>query len=85
MYSGELTTRTAYLTTSNVLWNRVVSTKGATFAGADINDFYLGTPLGRYEYMQMNLKVFPPHIGKPCNLDAKTKGGFLYLEIRTPI
>ena len=63
-YPGELTTRTADLTTSNVLWNSVVSTKDVKFAGADIKNFYLGTPLDRYEYMRMDLKLFPPHIVK---------------------
>ena len=61
MYPGELTTRTPDLTTSKILWNSVVSTKGAKFVGADIKNFYLGTPLDRYEYIHMDLKVFPPH------------------------
>ena len=51
MYPGELTTRTADLMTSKILWTGVVSTKDAKFAGADITNFYLGTPLDRYEYM----------------------------------
>jgi hypothetical protein len=43
-YPGELTTRTADLTTSKILWNSVLSTEGATFMGIDISNFYLGTP-----------------------------------------
>jgi hypothetical protein len=33
----------------------------------------------------MDLKVFPPHIVKQYNLDAKARGGFVYLEIRRTI
>jgi hypothetical protein len=74
--------RTADLTTSKVLWNSVVSTKGAKIAGADIRNFYLVTPLERYEYMKMDLKLFPPHIVKQYNLGAKAEGRCVYLEIR---
>ena len=35
-YPGELTTRTADLTTSKVIWNSVLSTKDAKFMGIDI-------------------------------------------------
>ena len=68
MYPGELTTITTDLTTSTNLWNSAVSTKGTKFAGADIKNFYLGTPLDRYEYMRMDLKLFPPQIVKQYDL-----------------
>jgi hypothetical protein len=35
-YPFELTTRTADMVSSKILWNSVISTKGARFAGADI-------------------------------------------------
>ena len=44
-YPGELTTRTADLTTTKLLWNSVISTKGAKYKTADIKSFYLETPL----------------------------------------
>ena len=61
-YIYELTTRTADLTTSKILWNSVISTPGARFAAADIKNFYLNTPLDRYEYMSMPLKLTPSHL-----------------------
>lgn len=61
IYPGELTTRTADLTTAKVLWNSVVSTPGAKFMGIDIKSFYLTSPLPRPEYMKMPLSVFPRH------------------------
>ena len=57
---GELTKRACNLTTSKLLWNSIISTKDARFVGIDIRTFYLGTPLDRYEYMKMLLKLFPP-------------------------
>ena len=63
-YPGKLTTRTADLTTSKLLWNSVISTKDARFMGIDIRNFHLGTAMERYEYMKILLKLFPPHIIK---------------------
>ena len=57
-YAGELTTRTADLTTENMLWNSVISTDGATFMVLDVGDFYLETPMEEYEYMLMPLQLF---------------------------
>ena len=61
-YPGELTTRTADLSTATILWNSVLSTEGAKFMGLDIGSFYLETPLARYEYMQFPITLFPEHI-----------------------
>eukprot|EP00804_Cyclotella_cryptica_P023697 CCRYP_019320-RA/>CCRYP_019320-RA protein AED:0.37 eAED:0.35 QI:0/0/0/1/1/1/6/0/1607 len=81
-YPGELTTRTADLTTSKILWNSVLSTKGAKFMGIDIKSFFLTAPLDRYEYMKMPLDLFPEHIIQQYDLRTKAKNGFVYLEIR---
>ena len=61
-YSDEfdLTTLTADLSTTTILWNIVISTPGARFAAADIKHFYLNMLLERYEYMCMLLKLTPP-------------------------
>ena len=54
--------------------------------GIDISNFYLGTPMDRYEYMKMPLALFPDHIAKQYNLlSEKTKNGFVYLEMRKAI
>ena len=85
IYPGELTTRTADLTTAKVLWNSVVSTPGAKFMGIDIKSFYLTAPLDRYEYMKMPLSIFPEHTKKDYNMEANAIDGFVYLEIRRAI
>ena len=84
-YPGELTTRTADLTTSKVLWNSVLSTPGAKFMGVDIKSFYLTATLDRYEYMKMPLEPFPPWTRKQYNLDKYAYKGFVYWEIRKAI
>jgi hypothetical protein len=50
-YPGDKSTRTAGLTTAKILINSVISTLGAKFLVIDINNFYLNTPLGRFEYI----------------------------------
>jgi hypothetical protein len=54
-YPGNKSNRTAGLTTAKILINSVISTLGAKFLIIDIKIFYLNTPLGRFEYMVINL------------------------------
>ncbi|KAL7523334.1 hypothetical protein ACHAXR_000131, partial [Thalassiosira sp. AJA248-18] len=44
--------------------------------------FYLETPLDRFEYMKMNLDITPQEFRDAYNLDAKAKGGHVFMEIR---
>jgi hypothetical protein len=81
-YPGEVTTRTADMTTSKILWNSVLSTLGAKYCCADIKNFYLETPMGRYEYMRIAVHLIPDSIMRHYNLHAKVKRGYVYLEIR---
>ena len=78
-YPGELTTRTADLTTTKILWNSVISTPHARYLCLDIKNFYLGTPMDRFEYMKMPLDIFPPHTRAQYELDKHAKNGFIYL------
>jgi hypothetical protein len=58
-YQGEKSTRTAGLTIAKNLINSVISTLGSKFLVIDIKIFYLNTPLGRFEYMVINLSSLP--------------------------
>jgi hypothetical protein len=58
-YPDDKSTRTAGLTTAKILINSVISTLAAKFLVININIFYLNTPLGRFEYMVINLAPFP--------------------------
>ena len=50
-YAGETFTPNADITTSQVLFNSVISTPGAKFMTININDFYLSTDMPEFEYM----------------------------------
>ena len=50
-YDGDCGTPSADLLTIKLLLNSVISTEGARFMTLDIKNFYLGTPLEKYEYM----------------------------------
>jgi hypothetical protein len=58
-FPGKLSTQTANLTTSKLMWNSILSTKGAKYMCLDINIFYLTTALDRYKYMKMPISLFP--------------------------
>lgn len=81
-YPGELTTRTADLTTTKILWNSTISTEGARYVCADIKSFYLETPLDRHEYMRMPIDLIPDDFAAAYDLKAKAKGGYVYMEIQ---
>jgi len=84
-YPGELTTRTADLTTTKILWNSTISTPGAKYLCIDIKNFYLGTPMTRYEYMKIQLSAFPQHIIDQYDLATHALNGYVYVEIRKAI
>jgi hypothetical protein len=80
-YPGELTTKTADLTTSKLMWNSVLSTKSAKFMCLDIKNFYLTAPLDCFEYMKMPLSLFPSWTKEQYNLDKLAKNRFVDLEM----
>jgi hypothetical protein len=58
-YSGDDATSTADITIFKILINSTLSTDDAAMMMMDIKNYYLGTPLPRYEYMRMLLSRFP--------------------------
>ena len=54
-YPGDAGTPTADLLTVKILLNSIISTPNAKFMTMDIKDFYLNTPMARYEYMRLRL------------------------------
>ncbi len=69
------------MASSKILWNSVISTKDARFAGANIKNMYLETPLDQYEYMKMTIALFPTDIIEHYRLNEKVLGGYVYMEI----
>ena len=65
-----------------VLINSVVSTEGAKCLMIDIKNFYLCTPLKRYEYVRMHLSDFPEDVIEQYGLKAiANKDGMVFVEI----
>jgi hypothetical protein len=48
----------------------------------DIKNYYIGTPLPRFEYMKMLLSRFPEVIIQKYNLNALAVDIWVYIEIR---
>jgi hypothetical protein len=69
-YSGDATTSTADITTFKILINSTLSTADEAMMMMDIKNYYLGTPLPRFEYMKMLLSRFPEEIVDKYNLGA---------------
>ena len=80
-YPYELTTHTAYLTTTKLMWNSTISTSGAQYACSDIGSMYLETPLDRPEYMSMAIRLIPQAIIDQYDLIPKVLNGYVYMEI----
>jgi hypothetical protein len=81
-YSGDVATSTADKTTFKILIKRNLSTEEAAMMMMDIKNYYLGTPLPRFEYMKMLISRFPEEIIQKYNLNALAVDGWVYIEIR---
>jgi hypothetical protein len=81
-YSGDVATSTADITTFKILINSNLSTEDAAMMMMDIKNYYIGTPLPRFEYMKMLLSRFPEEIIQKYNLNALAVDGWVYIEIR---
>jgi hypothetical protein len=80
-YPGDVSTRSADLTTSKCLWNSTISTEGAKCLCLDVNNFYLGTPMYSFEYMHIPIKLIPQEISVQYNLLPLFSDGHVYIEV----
>jgi hypothetical protein len=67
-YPGDLSTRSADLTTSKCLWNSTISTHGDKCMCLDVKHFYLGNPMDSFEYIHIPIKLIPQDIIVQYNL-----------------
>ncbi|KAI2491412.1 Reverse transcriptase (RNA-dependent DNA polymerase) [Fragilaria crotonensis] len=81
-YPDDVSTKTADLTTAKLLINSTISTPNARYMTADLKDFYLGTPMTRYEYMRIPIDMLPAAIIEQYNLRPLFHNGHVYVEIR---
>jgi hypothetical protein len=81
-YSGDVATSTADITTFKILINNTLSTEDAVMMMMGIWNYYLGTPLPRFEYMRMLLSRFPEEIIQNYNLTTLAVDSWVYIKIR---
>ena len=80
-YQGEVTTRTADLTTVKMHLNSTISTPEANFMGLDLKNFYLNTPLDEHMFVRLAIKYIPKKFMDEYNLWDLEVNGFLYMEV----
>jgi hypothetical protein len=81
-YPGPVSTPTCDQVTAKLVINSTLSTPGATFHCFDISNFYLGTPMERYEYMRIPTWALPDCIIEEYNLAGLIHNGYVLVEIR---
>ena len=67
-YPGDVSTPMADLLTVKLMLNRVISTRHVRWMIMDIKNFYLNTPLKRFEYIKLKLTDLPEDVIAYYNL-----------------
>ena len=81
--AGNVGTPTAKMLLVKIMLNSVISTPGAKFMSIDVSNFYLNTPMLRYEYMKLKLANLPEESIQEYKLhDIATSDGSVYVEVR---
>ena len=81
-YPGDVGTNTSLLELCKLMINGILSRAGAKYVCFDIDFFYLSTPLGRPEYVKIQLSKIPQQFIKEYNLNSSVHKGWVYFEIR---
>ena len=82
-YPNDCGTPTADLLTVKLMFNSIISTPNAKFMMIDIKDFYLMTPMDRFEYFQMKVDLFQQDIIKEYRLNNKVDAdGNVFCKVR---
>ncbi len=81
-YPEDVGTPNADMTLVKILLNSVISTKEAKCVMLDLKDFYLNTPMKRYEYMCLKISDIPKEIIQEYKLHKLVmEDGYIYCEI----
>jgi hypothetical protein len=82
-YPDNCSTPTADLLTVKLMFNSIISAPGAKFMTINIKDFYLMTPMDRFEYSRMKLDLFPQDIFNEYGLRDKVyTDGNVFCEVQ---
>ena len=83
LYPSDCGTPTVDLLTVKLLLNSIISSPGTKLLTIDIKNFYLNTPMKRFEYMRLKLSNLPEDFLERYNLEPKSeKNGQIYVKIR---
>jgi hypothetical protein len=77
-FPGDVSTPTADPTTAKLVINQTLSTPHAKYMCGHIKNFYLGTPMSRYEYMRLPINIIPQEIIEAHNLMPLVHNGLHY-------
>ena len=75
-------TLTADMATAKILTNSMIYTPGARFTTVNLKNFFLYTPMDRFEYMKTPFDILPPEIIAQSSLHQIKHNGFIYFEIQ---
>jgi hypothetical protein len=82
-YPDDCGTPTTDLLTVKLMFSSIISTPNANIMTIDIKDYYLMTPMDRYEYFRMKLELFPPDIINEYGLHDKVDAdGNVFCEVQ---
>ena len=76
-YPGDVGTNTASLKLFKLMINSILSRTGAKYVCFNIEHFYLSTPLGRPEYVKIQLSKIPQEFIKEYNLNSSVQKGWV--------
>ena len=81
-YPGEVATPTADMLVAKILFNSIISMRGARFMTIDISNFYLMTPLTHPEFIRAKINNLPQEIIDEYNLQSRiNKSGMVHIEV----
>ena len=80
-YHGDTGTKTGAIEVVKGVLNSVCSRPGAKYLCADIDNYYLGTPLDRPEYARIRITDIPQEFIDEYNLMQYVHNGWVYFEI----
>jgi hypothetical protein len=84
-YHGNMGTKTGSIEVVKGVLNSVCSGPKGKFLTADIDNYYLNTPLDRLEYVRIKIDVIPQEFIDEYNLMTYVHNGWVYFEITNGI
>ncbi len=83
IHPGKVATPNAEMPVAKMLFNSVLSTKGAQLMTMDFSNYYLMTPLHRAEFIQVKLSDIPDEVINEYKFREKaTKNGSIYIRAK---